>query len=142
MNSQSSPTAPLSIAAVLFVNRQGRILTVRKRNTKMFMFPGGKVQPGEDPLQAAIREAAEEIRVTLTPDQLQHIGTYECAAANEPDQTINANVFQCRDNLAVAFPGAEIVELAWVSPRTTDVPLAPLLAEHVFPALLNHRAPQ
>ena len=41
--------------------RDGHVLTVRKRGTSMFMFPGGKPEAGESPVEAGVREVREEL---------------------------------------------------------------------------------
>ena len=56
----------LVVAAV--IEREGRILICQRRRGDRFElkweFPGGKVQPGETPKQALIRELHEELGVT------------------------------------------------------------------------------
>jgi len=55
----------------------GVILTQRPRGMRdhpgQVAFPGGKLDPGEDAVQAAVREADEEL--ALPPDQVRVIGT-------------------------------------------------------------------
>lgn len=64
----SKAVAEAVIPTVLMVNRwDGRI-----------GFPGGHVDPGETPAQAAIRELREEINFTVdSEDQLKHLGVWE-----------------------------------------------------------------
>ena len=46
----------LHIAAACLFDERGRLLLVRKRDTRFFMLPGGKREPGEDALSALERE--------------------------------------------------------------------------------------
>jgi 8-oxo-dGTP pyrophosphatase MutT (NUDIX family) len=70
-------------AAVLIAitdrTRPGVILTVRREHLRthagQISFPGGRVDPGENPTQAALREAYEEI--LLDPATVDVIGTIE-----------------------------------------------------------------
>ncbi|QQM68012.1 NUDIX domain-containing protein [Actinomyces weissii] len=62
------------VSAVVMQDPQGRVLTVRKQGTGRFMLPGGKPEPGEDALSTAVREAAEELGVDLSPQALQDLG--------------------------------------------------------------------
>ncbi len=49
----------------------GRLLLVRKRNTLAFMLPGGKAEPGEDPIAALTRELNEELNLSLPANALR-----------------------------------------------------------------------
>ncbi|WP_408626054.1 NUDIX domain-containing protein, partial [Burkholderia cenocepacia] len=48
----------ITVSAVCF-SRDGRILTVRKRGTSMFMLPGGKPEGDESAAECAAREVHE-----------------------------------------------------------------------------------
>ena len=39
-------------------------------------FPGGGIEPGESPLEAAVREVSEEVGIEVSGDQGQFMGTY------------------------------------------------------------------
>jgi 8-oxo-dGTP pyrophosphatase MutT (NUDIX family) len=100
------------------------------------MLPGGKIENGETPTQAAIRELYEEVGAVLDAEQLHFLGDWISAAANEPDHSVHGYIFEHPwiDGLAVQ---AEIDELLWLHPdemiQRDD--LAPLLIERVLPAL-------
>ncbi len=125
----------IQVSAVVLRDDRGRVLTVRKRGTSRFMFPGGKREPGESFEQAAVREAAEEVGVVLDPELLVPLGTFTTAAANEDGHQVEAWVFE-HPRVQSEVASAEIEELRWQDP-TLPYPndLAPLLAEAVFPAL-------
>lgn len=123
----TTPTTLHIVAAV--IERDGRSLLVRKRGTTSFMQVGGKIEPGEDPRAALVRECAEEIALSLDPDGLQPRGRYRAVAANEPDHVVDAHVFAVE--LPAGFdprPQAELAEVVWVDPAApvTDHPIAPL----------------
>lgn len=134
-------SAVIRVSAVVLRDSTGAVLTVRKRGTTRFMFPGGKPEPGESALHTAIRECREELQLELDPSQLQPRGDYRAAAANEDGFDVEAAVFVCstpldRDAGALS-PAAEIAELRWLPLDGSVLPsdLAPL-TECVLPELM------
>ncbi len=92
---------------VIIRNDAGQILTVRKRGTTFFIFPGGKPELGESPIDAAVREVGEELGVRLDPALLSLIGTFAAPAANEDGHSVQATVFE-RPLASIGEPQAEI----------------------------------
>ena len=111
------------------------MLTVGKSGTAKFMFPGGKLEPGESAIDAAVREVGEELDIRVAAADLQLLGTFTTDAANEPGHTVTATVYE-HGYVPVADPAAEIAEMRWAD-LSSEAPqdLAPLLVEAVFPAL-------
>lgn len=128
----------LTIAAVRLLDPHGRILLVRKRGTGKFMQPGGKLEPGEAPLDAAIREVAEEIGINLAPAQVESLGHWRGPAANEADTLIDAHLFAAI-TAEPAVIAAEIEEMIWIDPAEALLrpDLAPLLRNEILPGLLS-----
>lgn len=126
----------IRVSAVVLRDASGRVLTVRKRGTTRFMLPGGKPEPDESATDAAIRECAEELGVTLDRGVLQELGRFRAPAANERQLEVEATVF-AHPLAAAATPAAEIEELRWLDPAQRALPtdLAPLLTMRVLPAL-------
>ena len=127
------------VSAVCVFDDAGRLLTVRKRGTAMFMHPGGKPEPGETAVQAAARELAEEVGIILRPQELELMGVWVADAANEAATDIEATVFLAPGTWQ-ANPAAEIAEIRWLDYAGTDgapLPgdLAPLLTDHILPVL-------
>jgi 8-oxo-dGTP diphosphatase len=121
------------VAAVALV-RDGCVLTVRKRGTERFMLVGGKLEPGESPLEAALRETYEEVGLRIGTATL--LGEFHSAAANEPDHTLHSTVFLVEsDEEPVA--AAEIAEVRWTPLRDHPDDLAPMLEHHVLPVLVE-----
>lgn len=130
------------MSAVCVFSRDGRLLTVRKRGTERFMHPGGKPEPGETAAEAASRELAEEVGIDVAPEELDYVGFWVARAANEAGTEIEATVFTApgvHDPAAICA-SAEIAELRWLDPEA-ELPqdLAPLLTDHVLPALAAAR---
>ncbi|MET3366825.1 NUDIX domain-containing protein [Arthrobacter sp. M2012083] len=127
------------VSAVCVYNDHGQLLTVRKRGTEKFMHPGGKPESGETAAEAASRELLEEVGIDVAPNRLEPLGVWLAVAANEAATTIEATVFTAPGTWE-AHPSAEIAEIRWLdldAPLPTD--LAPLLTDHVLPALTPRR---
>ncbi|HEY1156954.1 MAG TPA: NUDIX domain-containing protein [Arthrobacter sp.] len=127
------------VSAVCVFDGAGRLLTVRKRGTAMFMHPGGKPEPGETAVQAAARELAEEVGIVVRPEDLDLMGVWIADAANEAATDIEATVFLA-PGAWEATPAAEIAEIRWLDisgPAGAALPhdLAPLLTDHILPLL-------
>lgn len=127
------------VSAVCVFDDAGRLLTVRKRGTGMFMHPGGKPEPGESAVQAAARELAEEVGIVVRPQELELMGVWIADAANEAATDIEATVFMAPGTWQ-ATPAAEIAEIRWLdisAPAGAALPhdLAPLLTDHILPLL-------
>jgi 8-oxo-dGTP pyrophosphatase MutT (NUDIX family) len=123
----------IRIAAALLIDAQGRTLLVRKRGTLAFMQPGGKIDAGESPAQALVRELHEELGLRVDPAQAIHLGRFSAPAANEPGFEVQAELFrvQCTETVN---PAAEIEEVTWLSAdQATDLDLAPLTRDLILP---------
>ena len=128
----SEPQGPIRIAAAVIVDGDGRTLLVRKRGTRAFMQPGGKIAAHESAAEALARELREELgcEVAAKPRSL---GSFRAPAANEAGRIVEAELFAVELS-GTSSVGAEIEELAWIDPNATgDIPLAPLTRDHVLP---------
>ena len=134
----ANSTPDFIVSAVVLRDGEGRILVVRKRGTSKYMLPGGKIEVGESPAQAAVRELHEEVGAELELESLTFLGEWTAPAANETGLTVHGHIFEhpWLDGLAVR---AEIEDLLWLHPdemgKRDD--LAPLLVTRVLPALAD-----
>ncbi|MGP6173564.1 NUDIX hydrolase [Corynebacterium sp. A21] len=126
----------IRIAAVVLRSEDGRILSVRKRGTGSFMLVGGKLEAGETPLCAAVREVAEELRIRLDPSRLSHLGRFEAPAANEDGAGVDCDVYLAADPIG-GLPEVfeEIEEARFFAVDSESAELAPLSREVVLPIL-------
>lgn len=125
----------LNIAAACLLDDAGRLLLVRKRDTRMFMLPGGKREAGENALQTLSRELDEELNLQLPETAFTPLGRFNEAAANEADTRVEADIFRAALSHPVA-PAAELEELRWLHPDDSlGDDLAPLLRLHVLPLI-------
>ena len=106
----------LYISCVILLNQQGEVLIGRRRPEQvrpgMWEIPGGKLEAGEYPIQAACREMAEEVGITLNPDDLTPL-TF--VTNNYPEVTSHAVVMIYLTETWQGIPTAqEGQEIKWV----------------------------
>ena len=80
----------MRVVAIALIDRHGRVLLQKRRAAKrhggLWEFPGGKVERGESPETALVREIAEELDIVVAPADLFEEGE----AAEGPDPAGNA----------------------------------------------------
>ncbi|ROU03074.1 8-oxo-dGTP diphosphatase MutT [Histidinibacterium lentulum] len=137
MEETSPPARVVLVAAVALIDADGRVLLAQRPEGKsmagLWEFPGGKVEPGETPEAALIRELDEELGIAtwnscLAPLTFASHG-YESFHLLMP-------VFACR-RWEGQPQSREGQELAWVRPADlrrypmppADLPLIPVLRD-------------
>ncbi len=97
---------------VIALRGDGRIALVRHSYRDGWYLPGGGVEPGEAPADAALREAREEAGVVPSGVPLL-FGAYHLALAGADDYPL---VYLLRDVTAGPCASAEIAEVGWFAP--------------------------
>ena len=89
----------MQLAALCYILHEGRLLLIRKKRgpgAGKINGPGGKVDPGESMLDAAVRETQEEVGVTQRLlGQLAHGDVLVRDHEGEPRETDEAIPFWC-----------------------------------------------
>ena len=123
------------VAAVALIDADGRVLLAQRPEGKsmagLWEVPGGKIEPGETPEAALIRELHEELGIDTWRSCLAPL-TF--ASHSYPDFHLLMPVFACRRWQGIPHP-REGQQLAWVRARDlrdypmppADVPLIPML---------------
>lgn len=127
----------LLVSAVALIDPDGRVLLAQRPEGKslagLWEFPGGKVEPGETPEAALIRELKEELDIDTWSSCLAPL-TF--ASHSYPDFHLLMPLFACRRWQGAVRP-AEGQKLAWVKPNAlrdypmppADLPLIPILRD-------------
>jgi len=114
------------VVAVALIDPDGRVLLAQRPAGKamagMWEFPGGKVEPGETPEAALIRELHEELGIDTWKSCLAPL-TF--ASHAYPDFHLLMPLFACRRWDGVV-QGREGQAFAWVRPeKLRDYPMPP-----------------
>jgi 8-oxo-dGTP diphosphatase len=126
-------SSPIFIVAALVQDDEGRVLLVRKRGTRAFMQPGGKLQNSESRLTALEREIREELTCSIEPSSAVFLGTFTAPAANEEGRLVEAALYGVK-LIGTVQNSAEIEEAMWLHPDPPHaVDLAPLTRHKVLP---------
>jgi len=106
-------TAPVITVVGLVHVRDGRLLVVRSRTKGAFYLPGGKLEPGETPVQALHREVLEELGVGVL-DVAGHRRYLEPAYGEGPDALVDMECFTGELD-GPPVPSGEIAEVRFVT---------------------------
>lgn len=127
----------LLVVAVALIDTEGRVLLAQRPEGKslagLWEFPGGKVEQGETPEAALIRELAEELGIETKSSCLAPL-TF--ASHSYDDFHLLMPLFACRRWTGIPTP-QEGQNLAWVRARDlrdypmppADIPLIPVLRD-------------
>ena len=125
-------------ATILFVVRGGRILLIEKKRglgAGKINGPGGKIDLGETPLQAAIRETQEEL--LITPHAPLKLGELHFSMSDCPD--IHCYVYRAEDYSGTPTETEEAVPV-WA--EIDAIPYHRMWEDdrHWLPLLINEQA--
>ena len=111
------------VACVAVLNGNKILMGKRKDNQK-WTTPGGHMDPGETPVQGAVRELFEESGIKANPEDLEHLATKHITKPDGKKLTIHAfKLDQGKHKTSVAGdPDEEVYRWIWKSiPLPSDV---------------------
>ena len=135
-------STPLVVVALALISVEGRVLVqqrpLNKAHGGLWEFPGGKVEPGETPEAALVREIDEELGVIVSPDDLQPL-TFASSAQNSGQRALVLLLYTTMYWHGVPQALEPGTQVAWVSgdalPGLAMPPLDVPLAQTLIPVL-------
>lgn len=113
-----SSQSPQVAVAGCFCEWGGKILYLKRHPDKAYgntwCLPGGKVEPGEEPIDAAVRELAEEAGIQVNSRSLQEVGTFDFRAG-EVDYVFTAFRTRLSTPPTVILENEGFVEYRWLT---------------------------
>lgn len=127
--------------AGLLCVRNGKVLLCRNHKSPALMLPGGKIEPGETPLEALQREVGEELSGAEVREPWL-VGIYDHhASPNERAagwKSIRVELFTGGLD-GEPSPSAELAAVEWFGEDGDPARLAPSLRHTIFPDLIAHQ---
>lgn len=116
---------------VILLDRSGRILLAHATETSHWDIPKGQGDPGEAPIDAALRELREETGIELMPERLKDLGRFayrrdkdlHLFAARMEEGEVDLKGCICTSMFPSRRNGASIPEMdafRWVMPGELD----------------------
>ncbi len=120
---------PLLVTAAIIIH-DGRVLLTRRKADvpypNLWEFPGGKLEPEEDPRDCIVREIREELAIEVTA-----AGIYDVVYHRYPERAVLVLAYKCTW-LSGEIIDLDVAEHCWSLPRDlihfrllpADIPLA------------------
>lgn len=111
---QTAATPPVVVCAAVIIREKSVLITLRPQGKKLggfWEFPGGKVDPGETPEQALVREIKEELDIEISVgDRIETVHhDYDWGS-------VRILAYLCRWNSGT-IRHLEVADHCWVTPQ-------------------------
>lgn len=130
----------LEVVGTMFF-KDNKLLIDKPRKRATYQMIGGKVEPGETPIQAAIRECHEELGSSAIFDESKFnlVMDFDEIATSDPSKKIHFYVFKYNDVLQGDLTiSDEIENFLWYDTSHIDAILSNTLKNEVIPYCLKN----
>jgi 8-oxo-dGTP diphosphatase len=110
-------------------------LVARSFDKDFFIAPGGKLEDGETPTGALMREMIEEVNITIDEATLEYLDTFYADAAGQSGVRLRMDVYIIHNSVGNPTPSSEVEEIKWINTRTTGVEIGSIFEHDVMPLL-------
>lgn len=130
--------ADINCAALVYIEDE-KLLLVKVRELEKYYLPGGKIEAGERPIDAAIREAYEELNVVLDESLVRYVGRVE-GPAYPQDAVVSLECFTYDGKLSDISKNNEITEVRYFDLRHHEqiAPAVLVLIEQMKNGVLSY----
>jgi len=129
---------PAQHGALVAIWHHDRILLVKPSYMPVYSLPGGGVKKGEKPIDAAVRELAEEVNLHLPPSALKQAFKHTCKHTGRTDTVVIFEIHPAEPP-QISVDNREIIRAEFV---TVDNALCRNLLPHVEKYLQNKTKPR
>ncbi len=121
-------------SGIIIVDR--KVLVERSVGKEYFIHPGGKIEPGETPKQAVIRELKEEFQIDVQEQDLEEFDKNTAPAANSPEVNVYMDVFLVKKWQGKIEPDSEVEEIRWLTSSVPkDIKVGSIMEHETIPKL-------
>jgi mutator protein MutT len=121
-------------AGVIIKDRKA--LVEKSKTKEFFLAPGGKIEKGETPKQALVRELKEEFDIDVSEDDLEFLDTFYDKAAGQEHLIMREEVFLVKKWQGEPRANSEVEKIAWIDSNIpADMRLGSTLTEKIIPKL-------
>ena len=116
--------------------RDRKLLLERHGGKDIHILPGGKIESGETPEQALVRELQEEFAITVKESDLEMLESFSSQAVHSPDNIVDIQTFLVKHWEGDITLHDGIEGIMWVDSKSvTSMHASTIAAEHVIPML-------
>ena len=131
------PTDITKSALLILNDDSTAFLASINKGGEYWLLPGGKIEEGETPEDALVREIEEELGCQLDKESLEHITDYRGPAAGRPGIMVHIKLYQGTIDGELTA-NAEIEKLGWLSKEDAENPVASeTIRVHIIPDLVQ-----
>lgn len=127
-------------SALLILNDdKTKFLAVKNNDPSVpyWLTPGGKIEAGETPEEALVREIKEELNCEVEKESLKYVTQYEAPAAGKPGKILHIKLYT-GTFIGEPAASAEISEIGWLSKEDATNPVASeTIRDFIIPDLVQ-----